>query len=84
MQYKVELESRYSLIEEKLTSSYKNKTIKFRDLSTTHNNYSFQDEIKIITWKKEGMTDKQIAEALGRNYWGIVDKIRRLRKEGKL
>jgi hypothetical protein len=44
--------------------------------------YSQDDEKKIVELKLEGKTDKEIAEILGRSYWGIVDKIRRMRKNG--
>ncbi|MEW6661711.1 MAG: hypothetical protein ACOY9Y_14585 [Bacillota bacterium] len=33
---------------------------------------------------REHYTDKRIAETLNRNYWGIVDKIRRLREQRRL
>ncbi|MDF2877504.1 MAG: hypothetical protein K0S30_600 [Clostridia bacterium] len=37
-----------------------------------------------LTSKLTGLTDKEIASALNRSYWGVVDKIRRLKLESKL
>lgn len=51
-------------------------------ISTTHDippRYSPEDEKTIIHMKTSGYTDQEIANALNRPYWGIVDKIRRMR-----
>jgi len=44
--------------------------------------YSSDDEKKIIQLKSKGKSNQQIANCLNRSYWGIVDKIRRMREKG--
>ncbi|MDX8044603.1 DNA endonuclease [Gracilibacillus sp. S3-1-1] len=44
--------------------------------------YSAAEIEKLITYKLQGMTDKQIAIALQRTYWSIVNKLRELRNNG--
>lgn len=46
--------------------------------------YSLEEERLLIFMKKNGSTDTEIANCLKRSYWGIVDKIRRLREAGKI
>lgn len=81
MSYKINLNSRMVELKGKLSGQDKeiiisNKPI--RDLT-----YSIEEERQIIAMKKIGSTDAEIADCLKRSYWGIVDKIRRLREMGK-
>jgi transposase len=41
--------------------------------------YSKEEELFIIKAKENGMPAKEIAETLNRSYWGIVDKLRRMK-----
>ncbi len=47
-------------------------------------NYSPNEEAKMIQMKKDGFSDREIAQSIGRTYWGVVDKLRRIRQAGKL
>jgi hypothetical protein len=38
----------------------------------------------MIQMKKDGFSDREIAQSIGRTYWGVVDKLRRIRQAGKL
>lgn len=84
MNYKIDVLSRMDDKITMFTNSNQNHYIKKIDLNSEDNNYSAEDEFEIINLKKAGIADRKIAEILERSYWGIVDKIRRLRKEGKL
>ena len=47
-------------------------------------NYSLKEEKLLIFMKRSGSTDAKIADRLKRSYWGVVDKVRRLRMMGKI
>lgn len=82
MNYKINLQDR---LEKKINLLLKEKiNVKIANLNYKENKYSDQDEIIIIQLKNQGATDKQIATLLDRSYWGVVDKIKRLRIENKL
>jgi len=82
MRYKIDIDERLKSKE----NSLKDKNINVRVSSDVviDNSYSIENEELIIKLKKQGVKDKEIANSVGRPYWGTVDKIRRLRKEGKL
>ena len=84
MKYKINIESRLNIKVAELEQLYPIKKIYKSRLTTFDVSYSDDDENLIIQMKKEGFTDKRIAKEFNRTYWGIVDKIRRLRKENKL
>lgn len=39
-----------------------------------------EEELFILNAKKNGLSNKEISEALKRPYWGVIDKIRRMKK----
>ena len=83
MHYKIKLKERFENKRLELTDKgYKN--INSWSENITENNYSKDEENFIIKSKQLGTTDKKIASLLGRSYWGIVDKIRRLKLENKI
>ncbi|OHW61565.1 LAGLIDADG DNA endonuclease family protein [Andreesenia angusta] len=84
MKYKVTLEARLEAKLLDLKRSHPDKSITKSSLSPIDKTYSAEDEELIISMKQSGCTDKEIAYALGRSYWGLVDKIRRMKKEGKM
>jgi hypothetical protein len=47
-------------------------------------NYADEEIDKIITLKKKGLKDKEIAVIVNRSYWSIVYKLQELRKMGLL
>ena len=58
--------------------------INIAPLKTADISYTSDEIDRIIYLKRLGLTDREIAIHIGRSYWGIVDKIRRLRQEGLL
>lgn len=46
--------------------------------------YSLQEVEQMIRYKKNGLTDQEIANKLNRTYWSIVYKLRELRESGHL
>lgn len=84
MTYKVDIIKRLEDKKIELEAKFPNKKIIKAPLMVNDNKYSKEDESLIIDLKRKGISDKEISNRLNRPYWGIVDKIRRLRKEGKL
>ncbi|UZW16011.1 hypothetical protein OSC52_09400 [Clostridium pasteurianum] len=83
MHYKIKLKERFESKRTKLLK-YGYKNINDWAETVLKNGYSQEDENFIINSKLTGLTDKEIASALNRSYWGVVDKIRRLKIESKL
>lgn len=79
MMYKVNLDERMknAAARSSIRAEIRNKPI----ISSC---YSQEQESIIISLKKQGKTDIKIAGYVNRSYWGIVDKIRRMREEGKI
>ena len=75
------IQVKYNELKNQYSNTYK---IRISTISDIPNRYSVEDEKKIIFMKKNGYTDQEIADALNRTYWGVVDKIRRMRKNGIL
>lgn len=84
MTYKIDIKKRLEEKKQELKKAYLNKKIIEAPLKVIDNTYSKKDELLIIELKTKGVTDKEIAKRLNRTYWGIIDKVRRLRQEGKL
>lgn len=83
MKYKVNIDKATNKKYNEMLNSYSSKDIIISPLQIEDNKYSKKDENIIIQLKNQGVKDKDIAEALGRSYYGVVDKMRILRKEGK-
>ncbi|MBR9648974.1 hypothetical protein [Clostridium tyrobutyricum] len=83
MHYKIKLKERFENKRLELTDKgYTN--INSWSENITENNYSKDEENFIIKSKQIGNTDKQIATILGRSYWGVVDKVRRLKIQNRI
>ena len=52
--------------------------------SERYKNYSEEEIQTIIQMKRNGFTDKEIAQAIHRTYWSVVYKLRELRQNKKL
>ncbi|MNN76053.1 hypothetical protein D3C81_1924010 [compost metagenome] len=79
MKYKLDIEKR---LEEKfieLSSTCPQKQIIISSLQIIDDNYSKEDEELIIKLRSNNTTYKEISEILGRSYYGVVDKVRRMR-----
>ncbi|WP_333888348.1 hypothetical protein [Clostridium sp.] len=78
MNYKINLVERF----EKKRTALKNQgweNINSWKEEVTNNNYTKEEELFILNSKKNGISIKEISEALKRPYWGVVDKIRRMK-----
>lgn len=84
MHYKINLHQRLEEKQIEFQNRFPNKSINLPSLNVVSKLYSYEDEEKIIEMKNVGYADKEIARRLERSYWGLVDKIRRLRIEGRL
>lgn len=79
MNYKIDIQTKFiKKADHLLNQGYTN--INSFSENIINNTYSREDEIFILEAKKIGMTDRSIAIALKRSYWGVVDKIRRMKK----
>ncbi|MBT2687161.1 DNA endonuclease [Bacillus sp. ISL-47] len=83
MEYKFNWETRFQVEEEKLKKLHTGYQILSSD-SNRFRNYTENEVAQIIDFKKNGKTDKQIANELQRSYWSIVYKLKELRKAGLL
>lgn len=82
MSYKIDIDSRMEKLNEKLSGQ--DIEILIRNKEIKDSAYSLEEERMLISMKDNGSTDAEIADRLNRSYWGVVDKIRRLRKLGKI
>lgn len=83
MKYKIDLKHRF---EEKRSNL---KELGYININSWNeniidNSYSKEDELFILKSNKNGISTKQIAETLNRPYWGVVDKLRRMKKAENL
>lgn len=77
MEYKWNFEKRLQEVYDS-DNSVKKKDINDRRFTR----YTDSEVETLIKLKKGGTTDKRIAEVVGKSYWGVVWKIRDLRKKG--
>lgn len=84
MKYKADLETLIKIKYDKSKVTYFNFPIIISPSKIISNTYTKEDEKLIINLKNNHVKDKDIATALDKSYYGVVDKIRRMRKEGKL
>lgn len=78
MKYKIDLEGRFEEKKSKVKNcSYVNINSWNEDIANSF--YSKDEELFILNAKESKMSTKEIAEILNRPYWGIVDKLRRMK-----
>lgn len=80
MKYKIQLEERF----QNKKTELENKGyfyINSWDRKIISKPYSLDEEKIILTSLNQGLTYSEIAELLNRPYWGVVDKIRRMKKK---
>ena len=79
MRYKINLDKRFEEKKNKLKENgYKN--INSFEIISSKNYYTRNEELFIIQSKENGMSNIEIAKALNRSYWGIIDKLQRINK----
>jgi len=82
MSYKIDLNKRMEKTKQKLSRHCMDISIGNQVIKAS--NYSLKEEEILISMKRQGSTDAEIADKCNRSYWSVVDKIRRLRKAGKI
>ncbi|MBY0223483.1 MULTISPECIES: hypothetical protein [Sporosarcina] len=84
MRYKNDLKENISLKTESLQEKF-GKDVKIVVSSSERFKAYTQEEIeRMVVLKKANIADQVIADELGRSYWSVVYKLRRLRREGIL
>lgn len=63
---------------------FPNKDIILSPLNIDDNSYSSEVESKIIEMYNQGCPCPVIAYSLNRRYYGLYDKVRRMKNEGKI
>lgn len=84
MRYKVNIENKLIKSKDIYICKYKDKNIKVANKYAHDISYSLEDESKIIKMYKQGYPYAKIANALNRTYYGLYDKVRRMKNEGKI
>ena len=78
MTYKIDLEERFKEKKSKLKElGYIN--VNSWNSNIINNSYSLEEEYFIIKSKENRLSTKEIANILNRPYWGVVDKLRRMK-----
>ncbi|MDX8343218.1 DNA endonuclease [Rossellomorea sp. YZS02] len=83
MYYKSNWEWRLKQEEQKFLVQYPNYQI-IASSSSRNKNYSDKEINEMISLKKKGFKDQEIANTLARSYWSVVYKLRELRNGGVL
>lgn len=84
MAYKIHVKEKMKVKYNDLCKRQLKETIILSPVEIKENKYSLEEESIIIQLKEKGITDKDIAKILNRTYYGVVDKIRRLRNQEKI
>lgn len=84
MKYKVDIENKLLETEKIYMERYPNKNIKSAKKIARDNSYSKEDESIIIQMLDNNMSYKDISERLNRTYYGLYDKVKRMKKEGRI
>ena len=79
MRYKIDVDAKLVDIHSRYIEEYKDKIIKISNTEAFDNTYSDEEETRIIEMINEGFSYKDIAASLGRSYYGLYDKVRRMR-----
>lgn len=82
MRYKIDVDSKLIDTHRKYVEKYKDRIIKIANNEAFDNTYSDEEESKIIQMINDGVSYKDIAENLGRSYYGLYDKVRRMKENG--
>lgn len=84
MRYKVDIKNKMKETKKRYITKFPNKEIILSSLNIRDNSYSLKEESKIIEMCKQGYPYTKIANTLNRTYYGIYDKVQRMKKEGKI
>lgn len=84
MKYKVCLEENLKIKKENIKKRYGSDVEIIISSSERKKAYTAEEIEIIVHLKNAGVTDKEIAQQIGRSYWSVVYKIRELRKQNIL
>jgi uncharacterized protein YerC len=84
MKYKIAIEEKLIKSKNDYANRHKGKNIKSASKYAQDISYSLEDESKIIEMYKQGYPYTEIANTLNRTYYGLYDKVRRMKNEGKI
>lgn len=83
MKYKININQKLMEAKKRYSMRYKDKIIKFANAEAVDITYSLGEEKAIIEMYKAGKNCAEIAKKLERPYYGLYDKVRRMKAEGK-
>lgn len=84
MKYKIDVDSKLSETKTKYENKYKDKNIRLANKYTVNTTYTIEEENIIIEMLNKGYNCIDIANYLNRPYYGLYDKVRRMKREGKI
>lgn len=84
MKYKIKVDEKLEETKNKYAVKYPDKIIKIADKITVDKSYSKKEEDLIIELVKLGYNYRQISKILNRPYYGLYDKVKRMKKVGKI
>ena len=84
MKYKIDVEKKLMDTKNRYSEKYKNRNIKLANKIANDISYSSYEESKIIELYNKGYSYTDIASYLDRSYYGIYDKVKRMKDEGKI
>ncbi|MFA5576810.1 MAG: hypothetical protein WCZ27_02710 [Tissierellaceae bacterium] len=84
MRYKINIDEKLVDTKNRYAIRYPDKIIKIANKVTIDNSYSQDEENRIIELIELGYSYKYISKLLNRTYYGLYDKVRRMKKENKI
>ena len=84
MRYKVDVDEKLADAKNRYSEKYKDINIKLANKVANDLSYSTCEENRIIELYKKGYSYTEIASNLDRPYYGLYDKIKRMKNEGKI
>lgn len=83
MRYKLDWDWRFEQEKEKYKKEYPSYEVRTSSPERVKN-YTHQEIDTLISLKKQGLSNEQIAQKTGRSYWSVVNKMAECRKNGLL
>ncbi len=83
MKYKIDVDKKLAEAKNRYSKKYKDRNIKLANKTVNDISYSRYEENKIIELYNGGYSYTDIASYLNRSYYGLYDKIQRMKDKGK-
>lgn len=83
MRYKVDIDNKLIETKNRYINKYKDKKIRIANKYAKNTRYSLDEENRIMEMYNRGYSCVDIANDLKRSYYGLYDKVKRMKKEGK-